>query len=52
MPANRILLDGGEPIPMDGGPELSSPAPPRSEPVGGLPLPEPSDSPIPAKNIL
>ena len=51
MPANRILLDGGEPIPMDGGPELSSPAPPRSEPVGGLPLPEPSDSPIPAKNI-
>lgn len=51
MPANRILLDGGEPIPMDGGPALSSPAPPRPEPVGGLPLPEPADSPIPAKNI-
>jgi hypothetical protein len=51
MPANRILLDGGEPIPMDGGPALSSPAPPRSEPVGGLPLPEPTNSPRPAENI-
>lgn len=51
MPANRIILDGGEPIPTNGGTTLSSPTPPRSEPVGGLLLPEPTNSPRPAENI-
>ena len=50
MPREQLQLEGGELVPMGSGQVVSSPTPPRSEPVGS-PSSEPTFSPRPAENI-